>query len=79
METMFKNMRGVIALIVVAGTIIFDYFLYLKGIVSINKELAYTAAGGLNTMCAGIIAYYFGSSKDKSDREKADIIQENKE
>lgn len=74
METFFKNMRGVVAVMVVNGTIIFDFFLFFWPIPEANKEVVYTAAGGLNTLSAGIIAYYFGSSKDKSDQEKSDRV-----
>lgn len=71
MGLLFKNMRGIVAMAIVIGTLAFDYFLYFKGIPTVNKELAYTAAGGLNTMCAQIASYFFGSSKDKSDQEKS--------
>lgn len=71
MLLIFKNMRGIIAVAIVIGTLAFDYFLYFKNIPINNKELAYTAAGGLNTMCAQIASYFFGSSKDKSDQEKS--------
>lgn len=76
MSLIFKNMRGLIGLMVVLGTILFDFMLAWKAIPVDNKELLYTAAGGLNTLSAGIIAYYFGSSKDKSDQEKATIIKD---
>lgn len=66
-------MRGIIAMVIVVGTFVFDYFLFFVGIPSVNKELTYTAAGGLNTMTAQICSYFFGSSKDKSDQEKATI------
>lgn len=74
-----KQARSIIGILIVLGTLTFDFFLYYFNIPDENKELAYTAAGGLNTLSAGVVAYYFGSSKDKSDQEKADIIEKHKE
>lgn len=67
----FKYARAMVAFIVVLGTVTFDFMLLYKGIPTQNKELLYTAVGGLNTLSAGIVAYYFGSSKDKSDAEQS--------
>jgi hypothetical protein len=75
LSILFKNMRGFIALIFVFGVIAFDFLLAFKAIPTENKELLYTITGGLNTVAAAIVNYYFGSSKDKSDQEKATIIE----
>lgn len=78
LSILFKNMRGFVALIFVFGVISFDFLLAFKAIPAENKELLYTITGGLNTVAAAIVNYYFGSSKDKSDQEKATIIENQK-
>lgn len=74
-EGFAKNFRSVLAVIVVLGTIAFDYMLFFKEIPIANKELLFTAFGTLNTLAGAVVTYYFGSSKDKSDKDKADIEQ----
>jgi hypothetical protein len=71
-ETLARNTRSIIAWAIVNGTIIFDFMLFFKEFPGGNEKLLYTAFGSLNTAMVGVITYYFGSSKDKSDREKAE-------
>lgn len=72
----FAYPRTILGFTVVTGTILFDFLLVMKGMPPENHEAVLLLAGGLNTLSAGVIGYYFGSSKDKSDAEQARTLVE---
>lgn len=71
-----KAMRSIIAFI--STLLIFGivFLLMLKRVPDENQTLAYFSLGLLLGCYKDITGYYFGSSKDKSDRDKADIIED---
>lgn len=71
MDKFFKNMRGIIALSVVFLAFAFLFLLAVLAVPAQNKDVLVLSAGSVLTMLSGITGYYFGSSKDKSDQDKA--------
>ena len=70
---LFRYARPIIAM-----TIIFFSFIYLFAISFIkipaeNKDTVNLMTGFVLTMTAGVITYYFGTSKDKSDKDQQDL------
>lgn len=74
--TLSQNTRSIIALIM---TILSFAFLFLTAFHVIpiqNQAIVQTAMGFILSCLSGIAGYYFGSSKDKSDSEKAAIAKD---
>ena len=68
-----KNTGSLLAWIIVASTFSLDAFVIFKGIdatAMANKDVLMFVLGALNTYTAGVINFYFGSSKDQSDHLK---------
>jgi high-affinity Fe2+/Pb2+ permease len=76
MEAIFRNIRGIVAMTVTFCSFAFLFTLTRVEIPSNNKDLINIAAGLVLAALAGVVNYYFGSSKDKSDQEKASIIKD---
>jgi hypothetical protein len=72
LETLGKNGRTIIALSVVYLSFGFLFLLCVKTVPMANRDLLMIAAGAILAALGGVIGYYFGSTKDKSDAEKAD-------
>ena len=73
LDAIGKAARSLIAFGVVLMSFGFLYFLLYKKIPPENKDILQIASGIVLGVLATVISYYFGSSKDKSDRDKADI------
>ena len=72
-ECLGKSVRSVIGLIVVICSFAFLFILLWKEIPKPNESIINVAAGLVLAALGAVVAYYFGSSKDKSDKEKAEI------
>jgi hypothetical protein len=74
-ELLAKNARSIIAFQVVTLSFGFLFLLLIrnKEIPTNNATILNVAAGLVLGVLATVCAYYFGSSKDKSDTDKADI------
>lgn len=75
LEALGKSARTLIALSVVLMSFGFLFALVYHAVPEQNKDIIQIASGLVLAVLAGVTGYYFGSSKDKSDQEKADIIQ----
>jgi len=73
-----KAARSIIAFMVVLMSFGFLYFLLYRKIPVENKDSINITIGIVLGVLATVVSYYFGSSKDKSDRDKADIVAETK-
>jgi uncharacterized BrkB/YihY/UPF0761 family membrane protein len=71
-ENVWKNPRTIIAFIIVVGCFSFLFVLLYKTIPDANKSIIDIAAGAVLTTLATVANFYFGSSKDKSDQDKAE-------
>lgn len=71
-----KNMRSVIAFLVVVLSFTFLFVLIKAEIPKANESIINVAAGLVLAALGSVVSYYFGNSKDKSDRDKADIQTE---
>jgi hypothetical protein len=66
-----KDIRNVLAVIIVVGCFVLFYFLVVKAIPAENKDLLNIVAGMLfGGPLAAVCGYYFGSSKTEGDRSK---------
>lgn len=71
MDKFFRYTRHIIAIIIVVGSFGFLYMLALKAMPLDNKDVLQLSAGMVLAVLASVTAYYYGSSKDKSDQDKA--------
>jgi uncharacterized protein YhhL (DUF1145 family) len=78
-ELFAKNARSIIAVSVVWLAFAFLFMLLFVPIPKENETVLNVATGLVLAALGGVIAYYFGSSKDKSDVDKADSEIEKQE
>lgn len=71
-ELFAKNARSIIAVSVVWLAFAFLFILLYVPIPAQNETIINVATGLVLAALGGVIGYYFGSSKDKSDVDKAD-------
>jgi succinate-acetate transporter protein len=78
LDTLGRNARSIIAFQVVTFSFAFLFVLLMKSkeIPANNATTLNVAAGVVLGVVATVCAYYFGSSKDKSDADKADMANE---
>jgi dolichol kinase len=66
-----KDIRNVLGVIVVIGCFILLYMMQIKEIPAANKDVVLTAVGFVfGGALAGVVGYYFGSSKNEADKAK---------
>jgi dolichol kinase len=66
-----KDIRNVLGVIVVIGCFILLYIMQIKEIPAANKDVVLTAVGFVfGGALAGVVGYYFGSSKNEADKAK---------
>jgi hypothetical protein len=68
------SFRGIIAMIVVVGSFAFLFTIVYHPIPEANKESVNMAMGFDLAALGIVIGWYFGSSKEKSDQDKAATI-----
>lgn len=71
-----KSARTINGLFIVIGSFTYLFSLLFVNIPNENKDIVYLTAGLVLGALANVTNYYFGSSKDKSDQEKATIIKD---
>lgn len=71
MNTLFKNTRSVIAFLICTLSFGFLFILAMKKVPTENKDILQISCGIVLGVLASVANYYFGSSKDKSDQDKA--------
>lgn len=78
-DSLGKAARSIIAFMIVILSFGFLYFLLYKKVPAENRDILTLSTGIVLGVLGTVASYYFGSSKDKSDKDKADIIKEAKE
>jgi len=78
-EVFAKNIRSVLAFIIILLGFGFLFLIVYKGIPTENKDSVMLSSGIVLGVVVSVAAYYFGSSKDKSDVDKSDSDIEKKE
>jgi TRAP-type uncharacterized transport system fused permease subunit len=73
-----KNMRSIIALSVIYLGFAFLFTIVFYPIPESNKDAVMLCSGIVLGIVVSVGAYYFGSSKDKSDVDKSDSLIEQK-
>jgi hypothetical protein len=71
-ELFANNVRSIIAFMVVLFGFGFLFLLLKVKIPDGNETILNVSTGLVLAALGGVIGYYFGSSKDKSDTDKAD-------
>jgi len=72
-DWLVRNTGSLLAWFIVIGTVTLDYmiaFENLKDAVA-DKEVLMFILGSMNTYTAGVISFYFGSSKTEADAKRA--------
>lgn len=67
----FRYARAIIGFTIVLGSFGFLFLLCYRAIPESNKDTVQTATGFVLGLLTAVGAYYFGSSKDKSDSDSA--------
>lgn len=67
----FRYVRPLLALIIIIAAFGFLYVLVYKPIPKGNENTINLVVGFVLSLVSGIAAYYFGTSKDKSDAEQS--------
>lgn len=68
------SFRGLIALLVLLGDFLFIFTFFFKEIPPPNKDAIMLLGGVMIGLSPQVISWYFGSSKDKADKDKVDAI-----
>lgn len=71
MNTLFKNTRSILAFIFVIFSFGFLYAILFVHVPAENRTIINVSIGYVLGVLTAIAAYYWGSSKDKSDQDKA--------
>ena len=71
-ELFAKNVRSILAILIVVGGFAFLFSLLHFKIPAGNESVLNVAAGLVLAVMGAVANYYYGSSKDKSDVDKAD-------
>ena len=74
-EAISRNARSVISITIVYGSLAFLFMLTRRNVPTSNETILNIAVGIVLGTLTSVCAYYFGSSKDKSDQEKAVISE----
>lgn len=67
----FRYARHIIAFTIVVGSFFFLYLLCYRVVPDTNKDTINISTGFIFGLLTAVGAYYFGSSKDKSDSDMA--------
>lgn len=65
-----KDIRNIIAVMVVCGSFALMYIFMIKEIPTPNRDLVLVTAGGIITVLKDVTSYFFGSSKNEADKAK---------
>jgi len=71
-DWLVRNTGSLLAWFIVIGTFIIDYMVVFEGLKQSigDKELLMFIIGAMNTYTAGVINFYFGSSKTEADNKR---------
>lgn len=75
-ESIAKNMRSILGLTVTLGSYAYLFVLLYVTVPAQNATIMNVSAGIVLAALTGVVGYYFGSSKDKSDQDKATIAKD---
>jgi CDP-diglyceride synthetase len=65
-----KDIRNIIAVLIVFGTFILMYIFMIKEMPNGNRDLVLVTAGGIIAVLKDVTSYFFGSSKNEDDKAK---------
>lgn len=65
-----KDIRNIIAVMLVAGCFGLMYLFMIKEIPQVNRDLVMVAAGAIMSNLKDVTGYFFGSSKNEADKAK---------
>lgn len=65
-----KDIRNIIAVLIVIGCFLLVYFLLIKEIPNVNRDVVMVAVGAIIAKLGDVTGYFFGSSKGETDNKK---------
>jgi len=72
MQNFYINIRAILAVIIILLSFLFMFMLLFVRVPDENKAIVYTASGLMLAGMGAVTSYYFGSSKNESDKAKTD-------
>lgn len=69
-----KDIRNIIAVMIVIGCFALMYIFIAKEIPTVNRDLVMVAAGAIMGVLKDVTSYFFGSSKNEADKAKQEGI-----
>lgn len=72
-DWLVRNTGSLLAWFIILGTFVLDYMVVFEGLKNEvgDKEVLMFILGSMNTYTAGVISFYFGSSKSEADSKRA--------
>ena len=73
---LIKNTGSLLAILIVIMTFTIDYMVAFKGLKESvkDKDMLMLILGSINTYTAGVISFYFGSSKTEADASRKGAV-----
>ena len=71
-DWLVRNTGSLLAWAIVIGTMVLDYMVAFEGLKEAvgDKEILMFILGSMNTYTAGVVSFYFGSSKTEADAKR---------
>lgn len=69
-----KDIRNIIAVMIVGGCFLLMYIFMIKEIPQVNRDLVMVAAGAIMSNLKDVTGYFFGSSKNEADKAKKEEV-----
>ena len=70
------QMRSTLAIVITAGVFILVAGLHYRSVPAVNSEIVYMAIGMLMSAFITVVSFYFGASKNETDKQKAELDAE---
>lgn len=67
------QMRSTLAILIVSGVFLLVAGLQYRSVPAVNSEIVYMAIGMLMSAFITVVAFYFGASKNETDKQKAEL------
>ncbi len=67
------QMRSTLAFVITAGVFALVGGLQYRSVPAVNSEIVYMAIGMLMSAFITVVSFYFGASKNETDKQKAEI------
>ena len=75
-DWLVRNTGSLLAWFIIVGTFVIDYMVAFNGLKESvkDKDVLMFILGSMNTYTAGVISFYFGSSKTEADASRKGVV-----